>query len=162
MTAAPITRLDVSAFTIPTDAPESDGTLRWTSTTLVLVELTGGGERSLGYTYADLATAVLIREHFRELVVGRDVLELPSITASLGHAVRNLGLAGVAAMAVSAVDVALWDLKARVHGRSLAALLGSVVPPCRSTAAAASPPTTTGASRPSWAAGWTTACPGSR
>ncbi len=57
-----IERLDVSAFTIPTDSPESDGTYSWDKTTLVLVEITGGGKTGLGYTYADAATAHLIVE----------------------------------------------------------------------------------------------------
>lgn len=35
-------RLDVSAYAVPTDAPESDGTLAWDSTTVVLVEVSGG------------------------------------------------------------------------------------------------------------------------
>src|SRR5262249_11820316 len=38
--------------------------------------------------------------------------------------VRNIGRPGVAATAISAVDIALWDLKARLLGQSLAGLLG--------------------------------------
>ena len=36
------TRIDVSAYRIPTDAPEADGTFAWQSTTLVVVEASGG------------------------------------------------------------------------------------------------------------------------
>ena len=57
-----IERVEVSAYTIPTDAPESDGTLEWQSTTLVVVEAAAAGRRGLGYTYADVASAVLIRD----------------------------------------------------------------------------------------------------
>ena len=57
-----IERLDVSTYIIPTDFPESDGTLAWDETTLVLVEPTAGGVRGLGYTYADTATARLIKD----------------------------------------------------------------------------------------------------
>lgn len=46
----PVERLDVSAYTVPTDRRESDGTLEWDSTTLVVVEIAAGGERGLGYT----------------------------------------------------------------------------------------------------------------
>ena len=56
----PIERLDVSAYTVPTDFPESDGTIQWDSTTLVLVQATAGGKKSVGYSYADVATAKLI------------------------------------------------------------------------------------------------------
>ncbi len=51
------TRIDVSAYKVPTDAPESDGTYRWEATTLVLVEVQAGGKTGLGYSYADTATA---------------------------------------------------------------------------------------------------------
>jgi hypothetical protein len=53
----PIDRVDVCMYTVPTDAPESDGTLEWNQTTLVLVEASGGGQRGISYTYADAATA---------------------------------------------------------------------------------------------------------
>jgi hypothetical protein len=49
----PIEKIAVSVFRIPTDQPESDGTLEWNTTTLVLVEVSGGGEHGVGYTYAD-------------------------------------------------------------------------------------------------------------
>ena len=38
-----IERINVSVYTIPTDVPESDGTLEWDKTTLVLVEAMAGG-----------------------------------------------------------------------------------------------------------------------
>ena len=60
--AVRIDRLEVSAYTVPTDFPESDGTYAWEHTTLVLVEATAGGKTGLGYTYADTATAALIRD----------------------------------------------------------------------------------------------------
>jgi hypothetical protein len=52
-TAAAIDRLEVAAYTIPTDAPEADGTDSWDKTTLVLVEIASGDQHGLGYTYAD-------------------------------------------------------------------------------------------------------------
>lgn len=55
---------------IPTATPESDGTLEWDSTTLVLVELEGGGKNALGYTYADVATARLIADAVRSCANG--------------------------------------------------------------------------------------------
>ena len=47
----PVERLDVAAYTIPTDEPESDGTLEWDSTTIVVVEAHSDGHDGLGYTY---------------------------------------------------------------------------------------------------------------
>jgi len=78
----PVERVNAAAFTIPTDAPESNGTFAWNSTTLVLLEVTGGGRRGIGYTYADNATAELIRGHLAEVIVGRDALAIPAIRMS--------------------------------------------------------------------------------
>jgi len=119
-----ISQLNVSAYTIPTDSPESDGTLQWDATTLVLVELTAGGETGIGYSYADVATATLINDKLAGLITGRDALDIPGAWESMRHATRNLGGPGITAMAISAVDSALWDLKARMLGLPLCKLLG--------------------------------------
>ena len=122
----PIERLDVSAFIIPTDFPESDGTLAWDKTTLVVVEATGGGIRSLGYTYADTATALLIKDFLTSVIMGRDAMDVPATWAAMVHSIRNLGRPGIVSMAISAVDSALWDLKARLLDLPLVTLLGAV------------------------------------
>ena len=108
-------KLTADAYTIPTDAPESDGTFAWDSTTIVVVEVSDGGERGLGYTYGPAALVPLI--------MGTLADALDSWDAMVG-AVRNMGPWGLAMYAVSAVDVALWDLKARRLGVSLVELLG--------------------------------------
>lgn len=122
----PVSRLDVSAYVIPTDRPESDGTYAWSSTTLVIVEALAGAERGLGYTYADVATALLIRDELADVVVGLDAYDVGHAWTSMVQRVRNTGRSGVASMAISAVDVALWDLKAKLLGLPLTRLLGSV------------------------------------
>jgi L-alanine-DL-glutamate epimerase-like enolase superfamily enzyme len=121
-----ITRTDVSAFTIPTDGPESDGTLAWESTTLVVVELEGGGRRGLGYTYADVATARLVQDRLLDVVSGIDAMDVPAAWDAMVRSIRNLGRPGIASMAIAAVDAAIWDLKARILEVPLAALLGAV------------------------------------
>ena len=121
-----IERLNVSAYTVPTDFPESDGTINWDKTTLVLVEATAGGVQALGYTYADLATARLIQEVLTDIVVGRDAMSVPGTWLAMVEAIRNLGRPGIASMAIAAVDIALWDLKARLLHLPLVTLLGAV------------------------------------
>lgn len=121
-----IERLDVAAYTVPTDSPESDGTITWDKTTLVLVEATAGGVTSLGYTYADLATARLIKELLSEVVIGRDAMSVPGTWLAMVESIRNLGRPGIASMAIAAVDIALWDLKARLLQLPLVTLLGAV------------------------------------
>ncbi len=119
-----IERMETSVYRFPTDAPESDGTLAWSSTTMVLVEVEAGGRRGLGFSYTAAAAAAVIRDMLEPLVVGGDAMEIPRIVASLFRAVRNVGQVGMAAHAISAVDVALWDLKARLLGLPLITLLG--------------------------------------
>jgi L-alanine-DL-glutamate epimerase-like enolase superfamily enzyme len=122
---AAVERLEVAAFTIPTDAPESDGTLEWDSTTIVVVHAEAGGERGLGYTYAHAAAATLIDDTLRDVVEGQDAFAIPAVWEALGRRVRNVGRPGIAACAISAVDAALWDLKARLLEVPLCTLLGA-------------------------------------
>lgn len=121
-----IDRLEVSTFTIPTDYPESDGTLQWSKTTLVLVQAHGGGKRGLGYTYADDSVATLVHKKLSELIKGADALSPTSAYMLMWRQIRNLGRPGICSMAISAMDCALWDLKARLLDLPLVTLLGQV------------------------------------
>ena len=124
---AVVEQVAVSAYRIPTDQPdESDGTLVWDATTLVLVELTAAGITGLGYTYADEATARLIDHMLAPEVRGMDVMAIGAIWKRLVSKVRNLGRSGIASMAIAALDNALWDLKARLLDQPLVTLLGAV------------------------------------
>lgn len=120
-----IERLDVSAYTVPTDFPESDGTYTWDKTTIVIVEAQAGGEHGIGYSYADLSTATLIKEMLVDIVQGRDAMNVPGCWLAMVEAIRNLGRPGIASMAIAAVDSALWDLKARLLDVALVTLLGA-------------------------------------
>jgi L-alanine-DL-glutamate epimerase-like enolase superfamily enzyme len=122
---APIAAVNAAAYTIPTDGPESDGTLEWTSTTIVLVKVRGGGREGLGYTYADTATSTLIRDKLAPMLIGRDAWAIGARWIDMTQAVRNLGSRGICSMAISAIDCALWDLKGKLTGASLADLLGA-------------------------------------
>src|SRR5690349_2941287 len=117
--------LNVAAYRIPTDRPESDGTYAWDSTTLVCVHLHTGGATGFGYTYADTSTAHLIHDSLSRVIQGRDALDIPDAWAAQVQSIRNLGRPGVASMAISAVDAALWDLKGRLLGLPVVALLGA-------------------------------------
>jgi L-alanine-DL-glutamate epimerase-like enolase superfamily enzyme len=120
-----IERLSVRAFRIPTDEPEADGTISWDSTTMILVEVAGGGAKGIGYSYASSAAATLITDLLRSLVEGRNAFGIPAIWPVMVSAVRNIGWSGIAACAISAVDTALWDLKAQVLELPLCDLLGA-------------------------------------
>lgn len=118
--------LSATAYTVPTDAPEADGTIAWNSTTIVIVRLKAGGKEGIGYSYAHAACTQVIQQTLRPLIIGRDILKAADISQGMIKAIRNIGAFGIAMMAVSAVDIALWDLKARILDVPLAVLLGAV------------------------------------
>ena len=115
-----------SAYEIPTDSQESDGTLSWSSTVLVVVEVDAGGETGTGYTYAHQAAATLVTGKLAGIVEKRDALDVRAAWSAMVHEVRNLGATGLTAMAISAVDAALWDLKARLLGQPLVVVLDAM------------------------------------
>ncbi|MFL6514594.1 MAG: enolase C-terminal domain-like protein, partial [Chthoniobacterales bacterium] len=119
-----INAVRVSVYRVPTDGHESDGTYQWDATTLVLVEITAADETGLGFTYADCATATLIHDSLAKVVTGHDPMHIPRAWIAMVQAIRNIGRPGVASMAISAVDNALWDLKARLLNTPLVSLLG--------------------------------------
>ena len=93
---------------------------------VVIVELGGGGKKGIGYTYTHAAAAQLIDSKLAGQVVGKEALDIPARYLEMREAVRNLGRPGLATMAISAVDCALWDLKARLLNLPLVSLLGQV------------------------------------
>ena len=122
--SAPITALRAQAYRVPTDFPEADGTFQWNATTLVLAHVEATGVTGIGFTYADASIASFIDGVLLGAIKGRNAFDIPGCWMAMYRAVRNLGRSGLAACAISAVDTALWDLKARVLGLPLASLLG--------------------------------------
>jgi L-alanine-DL-glutamate epimerase-like enolase superfamily enzyme len=123
---APIEAIRTRAYTIPTDKPEADGTFAWDSTTLVLVEVTAAGKSGIGYTYNDASVAKLIDATLGPMLIGDDAWNINALWQRMQQRVRNIGRSGIAATAISALDCALWDVKARLLDMPLARLLGVV------------------------------------
>lgn len=121
-----ITRIEVSAYVIPTDFPESDGTYAWDSTTLVVVDMETPEYKGWGFTYADTATAKLIHDTLIPVIQHQDAMAIPGCWRAMQHAIRNVGRPGIASMGMAAMDAALWDLKSRILGIPLVTLLGGV------------------------------------
>jgi L-alanine-DL-glutamate epimerase-like enolase superfamily enzyme len=121
---APITAMHAAAYRIPTDQPEADGTYAWDATTLVVVHLDADGGSGIGYTYADAAAVPLIEGTLCAAIAGRNSFDIPGAWMAMQRSVRNLGRSGLSACAISAIDAALWDLKARSLDLPLASLLG--------------------------------------
>ncbi len=119
-----ISQVSASAYSIPTETPESDGTLKWTSTTLVLVQVTAASITGSGYSYTSSASANVVDEVLAPAVIGRDPMDIPGSWEAMRRAIRNLGRTGIVSTSISAVDVAVWDLKARLLGIPVSHLLG--------------------------------------
>jgi L-alanine-DL-glutamate epimerase-like enolase superfamily enzyme len=124
MLSAEIRSVEWGAYRVPTDGPETDGTFAWDATTVVVAHVHTAEASGLGWTYAPAAAGHLISEMLAPVVTGRSALDVPALNTAMARQVRNAGRDGVAATAISAVDVALWDLKARLLGVRLARLLG--------------------------------------
>jgi L-alanine-DL-glutamate epimerase-like enolase superfamily enzyme len=118
--------LDTAVYVVPTDAPEADGTLAWDETTMVLVTARAGGEQGIGWSYTAAAAQSVVTDVLAGVVVGRSAFDLAGLAEAMARAVRNIGREGIAAMAISAVDIALWDLEARLLGCPVTTLLGRV------------------------------------
>lgn len=123
---APIQKVGVAAYRIPTDKPESDGTLRWDATTMVTVHIEAGGEKGFGYSYTAAGAVPVIRGKLGEKILGLNAFDIPRCWSRMTTEIRNMGESGIARMAVAAVEVALWDLKAKLLDLPLADLLGRV------------------------------------
>jgi L-alanine-DL-glutamate epimerase-like enolase superfamily enzyme len=126
MAGPPVGSVTAASYVIPTDSPESDGTLAWDSTGLIVVTARAGGESGLGWSYGSPVSASLVNDLLADLVTGTSAMDVPAAAEAMNRAVRNIGREGIASIAISAVDIALWDLKARLLGVPLAALLGQV------------------------------------
>lgn len=127
---ARVERLHAGTYRIPTTLggrprPESDGTATWDHTDVLVVEVHAAGEVGLGYAYASPAALAVVRDPLARVVVGSDPFEVTRTFWAMARAVRNLGWPGVAAGALSALDVAVHDLRARLLGVSLLDLLGA-------------------------------------
>ena len=124
VSAVSVERLTVAAYRIPTDRPEADGTLEWQDTTLVVVQAWGGGQMGLGWTYTHRAAVELISTKLAQIICGSDVFDIPDLWQRMNRQIRNIGRPGLGLMAISAIDHALWDLKARVLDIALVDLFG--------------------------------------
>ena len=122
---APVDSVRCQVFRVPTDRPEADGTLEWSATTAVVVEVGAGGTVGLGL---DLRLGRMPSRwsprSWRAPSSGPTPWTYPGPTRRwYGHVGTWAGPAW-SHSAISAVDIALWDLKARLLGVALSDLFG--------------------------------------
>ena len=112
----------------PVQPPLVSGIHNITSLELNVVELRAAGHAGLGYTYAfsareaEAVTPLIL--HLAEALVGRDLATPAAHQALMWRRINFVGRAGPSVMAMSALDVALWDLHARSVELPLHAVLG--------------------------------------
>ena len=123
-TGATIERVDAAVYTVDTAGPEADATLAWHATTAVVVHARAADTTGLGWTYSSPAAAAVIAEELSAVITGRDAFDIAGAWEAMHRSCRNLGTRGLVMQALSAVDIALWDLKARLREEPLAMLLG--------------------------------------
>ncbi|MCR6491048.1 enolase C-terminal domain-like protein [Cellulomonas sp. P24] len=123
---APVRDVRVAAYTVPTDGPEGDGTLAWDATTVVVVQVAAGDATGVGWTYTDRAAGDLVHRVLAPEVIGRDALNPVAVHDATLRLLRNVGVPGLGAAAVSAIDIAMWDLAGRLLEMPVCSLLGSV------------------------------------
>jgi L-alanine-DL-glutamate epimerase-like enolase superfamily enzyme len=118
----------VDAFPLAYEEPHYRGMER--CVTLVRVETDDGavgwGEAISQFREASRATKILVEEGFAPLLARADPLDVEDLWRRMCEHAYWYGVEGIAAFAISAIDMALWDLKGKLLDRPVADLLGEV------------------------------------
>ena len=105
--------------TIPPPRPGSEG-----RSALFVHVKTDAGVEGLGTGTGGPAVRAVIEHNLKDVLIGEDPFDVERLWESMFWRVRGFGRKGVAFCAISCVDVALWDLKAKALGVALYKLLG--------------------------------------
>jgi L-alanine-DL-glutamate epimerase-like enolase superfamily enzyme len=116
----------IEAFPLRYPEPNNDGKIR--SLTLVRIEAddghTGWGEAISGAQETSLAVKLIAERRLAPLLIGEDPAHVVRLWGRMRDATYWDGNGGIVSFAISALDMALWDLKGRIEGRSLSEMLG--------------------------------------
>jgi L-talarate/galactarate dehydratase len=130
-----ITSVTLSLVFLPLDRPISDAKVLtgrqrpMTQIAFLFAEIaTLEGHEGVGYSYSKRAGGPGLYAHAKEIaddVIGEDPNDIQRIWTKLVWAGASVGRSGLATQAIAAIDIALWDLKAKRAGLPLAKLLGA-------------------------------------
>jgi len=125
-----ITSVESAAIELPLDAPISLSNRRVAGRHYTLVRVTDAdGVTGIGFCYAghngSTIIADAVRTLLRPLLVGEDAREVERLWGAMTASTLLLGRSGAVTRAISAVDIALWDMRARRAGSPLWQALGS-------------------------------------
>jgi L-alanine-DL-glutamate epimerase-like enolase superfamily enzyme len=116
----------ITSFALAYNEPHYRGLER--CVTLVRIEtddgVVGWGEAISQFREASLATKILVDEGFSRLIARQDPLDVERLWHEMCRHAYWYGVEGIAAFAISAIDMALWDLKGKLLGQPVATLLG--------------------------------------
>jgi L-alanine-DL-glutamate epimerase-like enolase superfamily enzyme len=126
-----IKRIQSQIVKLPADEPLAGGTgfYRQFFEFIALLVETEDGIEGIGVTFFGWALTPALKQavdQLGELVIGEDPLRIEAIGRKLRSAAYGAGPGGISTLAVSAIDMALWDIKGKVLGQSLAAMLGAL------------------------------------
>jgi len=126
-----VTEVRTTLVVVPRDPPISDATaLQMTAGGYCFVHiLTDEGMEGLGMTAPSRGVRAVIEHDLKDILLGADPFDIEGLWQDMFWRVRGFGRKGLAFQAISAVDIALWDLKAKALGLPLFKLLG----PCRAS-----------------------------
>ena len=124
-----ITDIRTAVVRVPIDRPTAIATRQLGAREYILVWIDNdAGHTGVGYTYAGTvggaATYEFLREAFQPLLLGQDPRLIEHHWAAMYQEVLLAGRRGAALRAISAVDIALWDLLGKIAGLPLYRLLG--------------------------------------
>ncbi|PRX62288.1 galactarate dehydratase /L-talarate dehydratase [Nonomuraea fuscirosea] len=130
-----IRHVALSSVTLPLDVPVSDAKVLtgrqkpMTEIAFLFAEITTeDGHGGTGFSYSKRAGGPAQYAHAKEVgenLLGEDPSDIGRVYERLLWAGASVGRSGVATQALAAIDIALWDLKAKRAGLPLAKLLGS-------------------------------------
>lgn len=123
-----IRKIDVHLVSYPITGGFADATRKVETIGFLLVRVTTDqGLEGVGVTYHEVggeATRDLILRNMAPKLIGRDPLESEAIWQEFFHYLRGVGRKGLMYCALSAIDIALWDLKGKIAGLPVYKLLG--------------------------------------
>lgn len=124
-----IERIDTAYYRLPLEAMGDAGHGAIDSEEIVTVRLAAGGLQAHGYAYTigrgGRALRALIDHDLAPLLVGRDATDIEGLWQLMGARLLYVGRGGLAAFAIAALDIALWDLRGLREGKPLFALFGA-------------------------------------
>ncbi|WP_144299772.1 mandelate racemase/muconate lactonizing enzyme family protein [Elioraea rosea] len=128
-----ITRIEMTQVDLAPKTPRSDAIQAFVTQETPLVRITTeDGATGIGYSYTigtgGSSVIALMRDHFAPRLIGADADMVEAIWSDLFWATHSLAVGPVTALAMAAIDTALWDLRGKMLGKPLHVLAGGAKP----------------------------------